>query len=99
MELGANAWVTFRHEIYMLLAIGHANHEITKTCLLALSEVQLYLPLVVSAFTGFYASRHHVTNVGKMFRAAENALPLNWLHVPAAYNGSASTVVVSGTEI
>ncbi len=99
MELGANAWVTFRHEIYTLLANGHANHEITKTCLLALSEVQLYLPLVVSAFTDFYASRHHATNVGKMFRGVENALPLNWLHVPVAYNGSASTVVVSGTEI
>ena len=34
-----------------------------------------------------------------MFRGVENALPLNWLHVPVAYNGSASTVVVSGTEI
>jgi len=34
-----------------------------------------------------------------MFRGAENALPPNWLHIPIGYNGRASTVVVSGTDI
>ena len=34
-----------------------------------------------------------------MFRGAENALPPNWLHIPIGYNGRASSVVVSGTDI
>jgi fumarylacetoacetase len=34
-----------------------------------------------------------------MFRGPENALPPNWLHMPIGYNGRASSVVVSGTEI
>jgi fumarylacetoacetase len=34
-----------------------------------------------------------------MLRGRENALPPNWLHMPIAYNGRASTVVVSGTTI
>jgi maleylacetoacetate isomerase len=43
--------------------------------------------------------RHHAQNVGTMFRGAENALPPNWLHIPIGYNGRASSVVVSGTDI
>jgi fumarylacetoacetase len=34
-----------------------------------------------------------------MFRGPDNALPPNWLHMPIGYNGRASTVVVSGTDI
>jgi fumarylacetoacetase len=34
-----------------------------------------------------------------MFRDPKNALLPNWLHVPIAYNGRASSVVVSGTPI
>ena len=34
-----------------------------------------------------------------MFRGAENALPPNWLHIPIGYNGRASSVVISGTDI
>ena len=30
---------------------------------------------------------------------AENALPPNWLHIPIGYNGRASSVVVSGTDV
>jgi fumarylacetoacetase len=53
----------------------------------------------VSEYTDFYASRHHATNVGTMFRGPENALPPNWLSVPIGYNGRASSVVVSGTPV
>ena len=67
--------------------------------IILLSEVALHLPVLVSEFTDFYASRHHATNVGTMFRGAENALPPNWLHIPIGYNGRASSVVVSGTDV
>jgi fumarylacetoacetase len=53
----------------------------------------------VAEFTDFYAGRHHATNVGTMFRGPENALPPNWLHIPIGYNGRASSVYVSGTDI
>jgi fumarylacetoacetase len=57
------------------------------------------MPFKVAGYTDFYAGRHHATNVGTMFRGAENAMPLNWLSIPIGYNGRASTVVVSGTSI
>jgi len=63
------------------------------------SEVNLKLPVDIKNYTDFYSSREHATNVGIMFRGKENALMPNWLHLPVAYHGRASSVVVSGTEI
>src|SRR5262249_3920476 len=37
--------------------------------------------------------------VGTMLRGADNALQPNWLHLPVAYHGRASSVVVSGTDL
>lgn len=62
-------------------------------------EVELLLPLAIGDYTDFYSSREHATNVGKLFRDPTRALPANWLHLPAAYHGRASTIVVSGTPI
>jgi fumarylacetoacetase len=57
------------------------------------------MPFAVAGYTDFYSSKEHATNVGIMFRGKDNALQPNWLHIPIAYNGRASTVVVSGTPI
>ena len=59
----------------------------------------MHMPIQVSGYTDFYSSREHATNVGMMFRDPANALLPNWLHLPVGYNGRASSVVVSGTEI
>ncbi len=104
MELGAEAWSAFRSRLTDLLAEGGSdelsgNAELTKAVLIPLTDVELHLPFAVSEFTDFYAGRHHATNVGTMFRGAENALPPNWLHIPIGYNGRASSVVVSGSDV
>jgi fumarylacetoacetase len=59
----------------------------------------MHLPIEVKGYTDFYACKNHAFNVGTMFRGAENALPPNYLHLPIAYNGRVSSIVVSGTEI
>jgi fumarylacetoacetase len=64
-----------------------------------MAEAELHLPLEIPGYTDFYSSKEHATNVGSMFRDPKNALLPNWLHVPIAYNGRASSVVVSGTLI
>ena len=63
------------------------------------SSVTMHLPLKVGDYTDFYSSRHHAENVGRLFRGEENPLTENWLHMPIAYHGRASSIVVSGTEI
>jgi fumarylacetoacetase len=64
-----------------------------------MQDVRLHLPLQVTGYTDFYSSKEHATNVGTMFRDPANALLPNWLHLPVGYNGRASSVVVSGTDI
>lgn len=63
------------------------------------NEVEMLLPISVGDYTDFYSSKEHATNVGIMFRGAENALMPNWLHMPIGYHGRSSSVVVSGTKI
>ncbi|MCB9081799.1 MAG: fumarylacetoacetase [Lewinellaceae bacterium] len=67
--------------------------------LLPQTKVSMLLPLQIGDYTDFYSSREHATNVGAMFRDPQNALLPNWLHLPVAYHGRASSIVVSGTPI
>lgn len=60
--------------------------------------VELVLPFEVADYADFYASIHHATRVGQLFRP-DNPLMPNWRHLPVAYHGRAGTVVVSGTPI
>ncbi len=63
------------------------------------NEVEMLLPISVGDYTDFYSSKEHATNVGMMFRGADNALMPNWLQMPIGYHGRSSSVVVSGTKI
>lgn len=53
----------------------------------------------IPGYTDFYSSKEHATNVGCMFRDPKNALLANWSELPVGYNGRASSVIVSGTNI
>jgi len=61
-------------------------------------EVEMQLPAHIGDYTDFYASLHHATRVGKLFRPDNPLLP-NYKYVPIGYHGRASSIVVSGTEI
>lgn len=103
MALGPDVWSATRACISDLLRHDNPalrdNATLRARALRALNQVRMHLPIRVSGFTDFYSSREHATNVGTMFRGKENALSANWLQIPIGYNGRASTVVVSGTEI
>lgn len=64
-----------------------------------IKDVAMHLPVDVGDYTDFYSSKHHAENVGRLFRSEENALMENWLHMPIAYHGRSSSIVVSGTDI
>lgn len=98
MALGPASWTRLRHLLIGFLRAGSDLQTSVARYLHPLAAADLHLPFTVAEFTDFYASRQHATNVGTMFRGAENALPPNWLHIPIGYNGRASSVVVSGTD-
>jgi fumarylacetoacetase len=99
MELGPDAWADLRHQIVSILKNASAKQGKAVDMLIPQADATMHMPFLVSEYTDFYAGRHHATNVGTMFRGAENALPPNWLHIPIGYNGRASSVVVSGTDV
>lgn len=81
------------------VALGHAARDaLASALLLPRGEVELLLPAVVGDYTDFYASVHHATNVGRMFRPDQPLLP-NYKWVPIGYHGRASSIVVSDTPV
>ena len=99
MDQGAVVWDRFRADVTAMLVEGSSKRWLIEDHLVRRGDVTLHLPFLVSEYTDFYAGRHHATNVGSMLRDPANPLPPNWLHMPIGYNGRASSVVVSGTEV
>jgi fumarylacetoacetase len=99
MELGPDAWARLRVILLGYLMDGAEATEMLRAYLVPMADAQMHLPFLVAEYTDFYASRDHAFNVGSMFRDPATALPPNWLHMPIGYNGRASSIVVSGTDI
>ena len=99
MASGSQNWVRLRNLLIDCLRDGSKLQSHLLAHLVPQSDADMHMPFAVSEYTDFYANKHHAANVGTMFRGPENALPPNWLHMPIGYNGRASTVVVSGTDI
>jgi len=104
MGLGHSVWNNVRDTLINLLREDgdtalKDNDELREAVIIPMSNVIMHMPFKVAEYTDFYAGKHHATNVGTMFRGAENALPPNWLHIPIGYNGRASTIVVSGIPV
>lgn len=58
------------------------------------AQAEHRLPAHIGDFTDFYASIHHATAVGRLFRPDNPLLP-NYKWVPIAYHGRASSIGVS----
>jgi fumarylacetoacetase len=70
----------------------------TKLPLTPIKEMEMLCPASIGDYTDFYASIYHATNVGLLLRPDNPLLP-NYRHVPIAYHGRASSIVVSGTPV
>tara|TARA_B100001750_G_scaffold235774_1_gene238736 strand:- start:60 stop:1349 length:1290 start_codon:yes stop_codon:yes gene_type:complete len=103
MSMRRKAWKETRLVISRLLRQEadnlRDNNDLKNMALIPMNEVEMQLPVDVGDYTDFYSSKEHATNVGKMFRPDGEPLLPNWLHLPVAYHGRASSVVLSGTDI
>lgn len=103
IDSGRDNWTKARTTIQTLLSNAsdtlRDNQDLQEKVLLKQADVIMHLPVHVPGFTDFYSSKEHATNVGTMFRDPNNALLPNWTEMPVGYNGRASTVIVSGTDV
>ncbi len=102
MRLGRETWSALRAQASALLATDspayRANRRLGDRILVAMRDAELLLPATIGDYTDFYASVHHATNVGGMFRPDNPLLP-NYKWVPIGYHGRASSIVPSGTPV
>src|SRR6202035_822750 len=95
---GRTRWSDVRPRISELLTEPRHRASV-EPALHPLSGVRLHRPFEVGDYVDFYASEHHATNVGRLFRPGGEALMPNWKHLPVGYHGRSGTVVPSGTPV
>ena len=98
LAAGLETWHDVRHALTEWLG-DEAHTHVVDHHLSPADQVELVLPFTVGDYVDFYASEHHATNLGRMFRPDGDALLPNWKHLPVGYHGRSGTVVVSGTPV
>ena len=96
LALGRRDWDAARVWLRDALA-DPGRQEEWAAYLTPVEQVSLALPFTVGDYVDCYASEHHATNVGRIFRPDGEALTPNWRHLPIGYHGRSQTVVVTGT--
>lgn len=94
---------SLRKRAYELLDVNHRqlrdDKKLRAQAMIPLAKANMQVPIQPTAFVDFYSGIHHASNVGKMFRPDQPPLLPNYKHIPIGYNGRASSVVASGTNI
>jgi len=102
-DLTQDEFTALRKVLFELLEesnpVFRDNEILRLKALIQISRARLLLPIKPTAFIDFYSGINHASNVGRMFRPDMPPLLPNYRHLPVAYNGRASSVVVSGTPI
>ncbi|SNT61178.1 fumarylacetoacetate hydrolase [Actinomadura meyerae] len=94
MAQGHARWVEARE-----LILDLAADDVPDAAVHPLDAVTMHMPFQVADYVDFYASEHHASNLGRLFRPGAEPLMPNWKHLPVGYHGRAGTVVPSGTDI
>jgi fumarylacetoacetase len=100
MALGYRSWTLLRETLTNVL---HAEadsklRQAAEAALHSIAGATLVKPVHIPNYTDFYASIHHATRVGKLFRPDQPLLP-NYKHVPIGYHGRASSIIASGMPL
>jgi fumarylacetoacetase len=98
MAMGEAAWSALRASISKLLSEDSPHEGMIRGCLIPQADIEMAMPARVGDYTDFYASVHHATNVGKLFRPDQPLLP-NYKWVPIAYHGRSSSIGISGQQL
>ncbi|KAJ7967776.1 putative fumarylacetoacetase [Quillaja saponaria] len=103
VALGKPAWKEARATLQKLLSATEPtlrdNANLRQKSLLPVDKVQFLVPVAIGDYTDFFSSMHHTKNCGIIFRGTQNPILQNWFHLPVAYHGRASSIVISGTDI
>jgi len=95
MAMGQDAWSSLRQALSEGLRQESPLADKLRACLVPFTQAEFTLPARIGDYTDFYASIHHATNVGRLFRP-DNPLMPNYKWIPVGYHGRASSIGISG---
>jgi fumarylacetoacetase len=98
LRSGDLAWAQARADITAWLSRDRFREAI-EDLLVPAADAEMHMPFTVADYVDFYASEHHATNIGRIFRPDSEPLTPNWRHLPIGYHGRSGTVTASGTLV
>jgi fumarylacetoacetase len=97
MAMGREAWSALRGFLSEVLRADSPHAERLRPALVPQRQAEYAVPAKIGDYTDFYASIHHASAVGRLFRPDNPLLP-NYKWVPIGYHGRASSIRVSGQK-
>ena len=98
LAAGRATWTAIRTALTCWLT-DERHAEVLAPLLVPVTDATMRLPFTVADYVDFSSCEQHATNLGRILRPGQPALPANWRHLPVGYHGRAGTVVVSGTPV
>ena len=95
---GPRAWSAARDWLTLVFTETEYRDAVVQH-LVPLADAVLQMPVDIGDFVDFYASEHHATALGRLFRPGAEPLLPNWKHLPVGYHGRSGTILVSGTDV
>ena len=99
MSKGPSARKEIRKVLQDLLSDNSKKRSEANRCLLPLHRCYNTKAFEISEYTDFYSCKNHALNASKIIRGETAELSKNWYTLPVAYNGRASSVVISDSDI
>ena len=94
---GNRTWRDLRLRLFAALT-DQAKQSKLSRFLVPMNDVELGLPVACGDYTDFFTSWYHAYNAGILFKPDAPVTP-NFKWLPIGYNGRASSVVSSGTDV
>ena len=88
LALGRQAWSALRGFLSEVLRSDSPHAARLRAALVPQADAEFTVPTRIGDYTDFYASIHHATSVGRLFRPDNPLLP-NYKWVPIGYHGRA----------
>ena len=100
MTTGPESSSSLRRLLQNILVEGCSQQQsiLGSKALVPIVDAEFLVPAKIGGYTDFYASIHHATNVGRLFRPDNPLLP-NYKYVPIAYHGRSSSIIANGTPV
>ena len=98
LNAGDRCWAQIRSALTRWLSGDHYR-EALHDLLVPAADARMHMPFAVADYVDFYASEHHASNVGQIFRPGGEPLAAHWRHQPTGYHGRSGTVIPSGTPV